>query len=165
MSERFSSVLKAFRVRLTAIGENLYPNPQTNADLSCDNSGNLWVREAIGPSSGSGASGTGWTFQAVPADDAAIIKAVPAILTQIGGFNDSAGSIYVQLFNRITVPVTAVTTPIMTWQVPSLASFSWTPSKGGRQFSTGISYGVSSTRDVYTTLATNIFLFAEGYIS
>lgn len=162
MSNVFASLLKAFRVRSSPSG---FPGGaqhinNSNADLSCDEQGNLWVREAIGPSSG----GLGFTYQAVPGDDAAVIQAVPAILTQIGGFNDSAATMYVQVHNRIIVPIIG-DAPVMTFLVPAGASFSWQPSKGGRQFSTGISFGVSSTRDTYTALVTSIFLYAEGYIS
>lgn len=105
-----------------------------------------------------------FTFQAVPGDDAAIISAAPINLTQIGGYNDSAALMYIQLFNRITLPP-AATPPIMSFFVPIGGTFSWDPSRDGRLFTLGLVYAVSSTRDTYTALVTPIFLYAEGYIS
>lgn len=164
MAFTFQSIQRAFRVRFSPSGPgNQFYGDNSNADLSCDENGNLWTRQAVLTDSAS--TGGGFTFQAVPGDDAAVIQPVPVILTQVGGFNDSAGIIYVQLFNSNLVPVTALSVPIMTFLVPAGATFAWNPSKGGRFFFPGISFGVSSTRDIYTALVTPIFLFAEGIIT
>ncbi len=156
MATAFQSLLKAFRVKINIFPFN-YPN-NTNADASVDGQGNLWVREGvISPSAG------GFVYEAVPGLDTAIILGFPMVLTQTGGFNDSAGSIYVQLFNQDAALVGGEE-PVMTFLVPAGSSFSWNPSNGGRIFDIGIVFGVSSTRDTYTAMATNIFIFAEGII-
>jgi len=155
----FRSVLKAFRSRAaTLVTTNLY-NENRNADPACDLNGNLWTRQAVAPQDVL----TSFTYKAVPGVDTAIMCSTPnCVLTQVGGFNDSAGNIYVQLFNDLTV--NAGDAPEFTFFVPMNSSFSWTPSRGGRLFTNGLTFAVSSTRNTYTVLATNIFIFAEGYL-
>lgn len=161
ISLSFASLMSAFRTITLPNSAPRYEE-NTNADLICDRRGVLWTRNVpLFPNAG--LPGSAWSYQSVPADDTAIVLGASTILTQTGGFNDSAGSIYVQLHNK-AVALVLGDVPTMTFLVPSNASFSWTPSNGGRQFSTGITFGVSSTRDTYTALVTPIFLFAEGII-
>lgn len=148
----FSSILRAFRVTGPK-STDIYPSGQ-NADLSCDSGGNLFVRMAMAQQSGV------LTYQAVPAVATAVIYAAPVILSQFGGFNDSGAPIYVQLHNK-AVALVLGDAPKVTFYVGAGASFSWDPSRGGREFTIGLAFGVSSTRDTYTPLATNIFCFAE----
>ena len=166
MAQGFRSILQAFRVKFEQEAVDWYQLafPQ-NGDASVDRQGNLWVRDSGGaPLVPPAPLASKWIYQAVPGDDTAVIRATANnTLTQVGGFNDSGANIYVQLHNTAAA-IAAAAAPVMTFFVPMNASFSWNPSQNGRVFSTGIAFGVSSTRDTYTALVTPIFLFAEGFL-
>lgn len=153
----FRSILNAFRTKVGPYSADLYQE-FSNGDAAVDLQGNLWTVQAAVPATGTGF----FTYQAVPAVATANIRNTKNILTQCGGFNDSGGTIYVQLHN-VAGAIGAGAAPVMTFLAPANSSFSWDPSRTGRYFSTGLSFGVSSTRDTYTALGTSIFFFAEGY--
>lgn len=102
-----------------------------------------------------------WEFTAIPANDTDLVHSGATVMLEVGGFNPGAQS-FVQLFDQIA-PLAGAEVPDMVFLVPTNASFSWTPGGGGKQWTTGIVFGVSSTQDTYTAAAVNIFLFARGY--
>lgn len=147
----FQSIWRVFRARANP-ALNTY-DENTNADLSCDLNGVLWVRT-------DGVSSTAWEYQAVPAIDVAFIQnAIGKTLKNIHGFNDSANTVYVQLFDSLVV--NPGDSPVMTFLVLSNGQFSW-QSDTGRLFASKMLFAISSTRDTYTPLVENIFLFAQG---
>lgn len=147
----FQSIWRVFRARANP-ALNFYDENE-NADLSCDLNGVLWVRT-------DGVASTAWEYQAVPASDGAFIQAgVGRTLKNIYGFNDSANTVYVQLFDALLV--NPGDSPVMTFLVLPNGQFSW-QSDSGKLFANRIVFEVSSTRDTYTPLAENIFLFAQG---
>lgn len=89
------------------------------------------------------------------------ISSGPMLLTQIGGFNTDVVPIYVLIFNELGNP--PATPAVQSFLIPAGGSFSWEPSQGGRIFSVGCSWAVSSTGDIYTPYAQDIWVFAEGY--
>jgi hypothetical protein len=162
----FTSILQALRVKPASyfayyFSNGLHSTSGSNGDLSCDTAGNLWTREAVGPQV---TADGGFSYQAVPADDTAVVRAAPGTVTLVSGFNDNAApaSAYLQIHNKAAALVLG-DVPVYTFLITPLSSFEWRPSKGGRTFTVGITYGVSSTRDTYTVSVTPVFVSFEGY--
>lgn len=151
MALSFQSILRAFRVRGAATSFG-YPT-NSNADLSCDEDGNLYVRQATPPAA------IEWTQKNYGSSFA--LRASAGLVTQVGGYNDSGTSAYLLLFDTAAVPAPA-TVPMQSFLVPANSTFGWTPTLNGRRLTNGLCYGVSSTPNAYTVLAGNFWVFAEG---
>lgn len=154
----FRHVLRAFRV-LEELGGTLPNyNPNTNASASCDQTGALFVRDISGFFPGSS------RFEyntAGYANSGVVAPGTNAYLTQIGGFNNGAIA-YLLLFAANPVPA-AGTVPFQSFLVPAGGSFSWAPTTPGYRTSTGLSFGVSSTGNLYTPIVgTDFWVYAEG---
>jgi hypothetical protein len=83
------------------------------------------------------------------------------MVTQFGGFNQTETECYPMLFDQETAPADG-TPPAMAFRAPAGATFSWEPSMGGRVFSNGLAFAVSSTPDTLTAVAIDCWVYLEG---
>jgi hypothetical protein len=86
----------------------------------------------------------------------------PAVLNQFGGFNPSASNNYIQVFDTVPSLPNPGDEPILSFFVPSMASFSWVDPLAGLRFSFGVVWAVSTTGDVFTASADAWWVFAQG---
>lgn len=86
----------------------------------------------------------------------------PAVLNQFGGFNASASNRYIQVFDTVPSLPNPGDKPVLSFFVPSMASFAFVCPLAGLRFSFGIVWAVSTTGDVYTASADVAWVFAQG---
>lgn len=77
------------------------------------------------------------------------VKATPGRLYAIHGSNRDAAERFIQIFDKASAP-SAADVPVMTIPVPAATSFSWSQ-PFGRVFTLGISWGISTTLNTFTS--------------
>ena len=88
-------------------------------------------------------------FETAARVESGIINAAPASLREVSGFNDGLSTLYFQLFDKTTAPVNP-DVPIKQVRVPAGANFAGDFRDMLRLFPTGLSFGFSTTADVFT---------------
>lgn len=124
MAISFRSVLKAFRVRAGIPLAYNYPN-NTNADLSCDSDGNLFVSlaSAILPTPGAALPySASFSSGAMVTDYVPVLGGpfgvAPAVALQYVQAHAAVPNTYLMVFNSVLIPVDG-TLPLYAWPVPT----------------------------------------------
>lgn len=89
-----------------------------------------------------------------------VIKASAGNLYMLNGYNNAAGSQFIQIHNTASVPGNG-SVPILTFAVPANSNFSFDWGVYGRRFSTGITVTNSSTAGTLTIGANNCWFDAQ----
>jgi hypothetical protein len=84
------------------------------------------------------------------------------VLNMVGGFNPTANAGFLMVFNAPFADVSPGDIPVLSFLVPAAGSFSFADVLGGLKFAGGLSFGVSTTGDVYTASADEWWLLAQG---
>ena len=168
---------------ITAPGMYTVPVPAAYAYVYCGSfvSGSATVTVASGlgtttpGESGGGGGGSGFAWS----QDVAYAQASPAGVSAhvakssaatLGGWivnnYSSSEQLFFQLFNQTTLPTTTVTAPTMEWPIgigvnnsPTSANLGagyWGPGGLSDKFTNGLTWALSSTSGVYTSVATGL---------
>lgn len=71
-------------------------------------------------------------------------KASAGNVHHIAGYNAAAALRYLKLYNKASAPTVGTDTPLMTLALPGQTAFEFSFPDGGRYFSTGIAYGLTT---------------------
>jgi len=85
----------------------------------------------------------------------------PGNLALVSGFNNSASTRYLQLFD-LAAPPTLGAIPKRSIIVPGVSNFSYAPSAQAAPYAVGLAWGVSSTPDTFTSAAELFWVAFEG---
>jgi hypothetical protein len=101
-----------------------------------------------------------YSSQALLSADLVIFGA--SVLNLLTGHNPGADAYLLIFDDGSTPPLTPGTIPDQSFPIPSGAEFSWAPSNGGRRFTNGIQFAVSSTPEVLTASPVTVWVDVEG---
>jgi hypothetical protein len=126
--------------------------PGSGGPLLCDANGRLIVTLNVpgGPIVANG-SQIFWS-DSTAYGGTGVIKAAPGTLFQITGVNDTASAAWLQIFDSATVPA-ASAVPKFTYKLATNEKFCVTFPLG-RPFAAGITWGLSSTGNLFTAQGT-----------
>lgn len=112
---------------------------------------------SVVPATGSSIITTGAAFTpyiSMGANFSAVIKASAGTLHSIGCVNVNSATRYIQFFNKATVPVAGTDIPVLSFPVYGNGGFTALDTTffglAGHSFTTGISFGFSTTPFTYT---------------
>lgn len=101
-----------------------------------------------------------YSSQALLTEDLVIFGA--SVLYLLTGHNPGADAFLLIFDDGSAPPLAPGTVPDQSFPIPSGAEFSWCPSQGGRRFTNGINYAVSSTPATLTPAAIGVWVDVEG---
>lgn len=89
-----------------------------------------------------------------------VVKANAGNLIKVKGWNNQAGTRYIQVFDATALPANG-TIPLITHQVSGTSNFEFDCGEFGRPFTTGIVIATSTTATTLTVAAANILVDAQ----
>ncbi len=86
-----------------------------------------------------------------------VIKASSGVFYEVNGINTSSSTRYFHLFNSATVPSNGAVPACVPVECPPASSFSFSLTKDGIYFDTGICWASSTARDTLTLSAADMW--------
>jgi hypothetical protein len=85
-----------------------------------------------------------------------VVNSGPVFLNGCLGYSKNGGTVYIQFFNKTSVPSDGVTPDMAPIAVGAASEFAWDAGAGGsRYFATGLSWAESTTIDTKTVAGTS----------